>query len=267
MSEKERVWMQFNVGDYVRDTRHLSTLEHGAYFLLIMRYWEDGGLPDNEILLARYAGLTAEQWAQSRDVLAAFFHDGWRHRRIDDEIAKAAAKIEQRKNARRGDGSVTEGRRKRDGRPTDDPRPRVEETITESSSLRSEDSAPAKPTPRSELETVLDTEHARAVIEHRQRLRKPLTARAATLLAQTLARHPNPNAAADEMIERGWQTIKPGWGEDNRARAGPAPSKDSVANAARRRLEAEIGRADESGIDDHQQAVGLLSGNSLRLVG
>jgi uncharacterized protein YdaU (DUF1376 family) len=143
LSEKERVWMQFNVGDYVRDTRHLSTLEHGAYLLLIMRYWEDGGLPDNEALLARYAGLTAEQWAQSRDVLAAFFHDGWHHRRIDDEIAKAAAKIEQRRAARRGDGSVTEARRGSDGKPTDDPRPRVEETITVSSSLRSDEKARA----------------------------------------------------------------------------------------------------------------------------
>lgn len=73
----------------------------------------------------------------------------------------------------------------------------------------------AKATPRSELEKVLDAEHAIAVIEHRQRLRKPMTAHAAKLLAQKLAECPDANAAADTMMERGWQSIKPEWLIDN----------------------------------------------------
>lgn len=84
------------------------------------------------------------------------------------------------------------------------------EPITEpiiSSSLRSDD----RRTPRQELETVLDSEHASDVIEHRQRLRKPLTAKAAKLLARQLAQCPDPNAAADLMIERGWLAVKPDW--------------------------------------------------------
>lgn len=66
-------------------------------------------------------------------------------------------------------------------------------------------------TPREELIQVLDCEHADEVIKHRQRLRKPLTAYAAKLLAKTLAKCHDANAAADMMIENGWQTCKPEW--------------------------------------------------------
>jgi hypothetical protein len=90
---------------------------------------------------------------------------------------------------------------------------------TKSSSLRSEDTR----TPRGELETVLDTERAGAVIDHRKRIGKPLTAHAAKLLADKLARCPDPNFAADEMISNGWQGFKPEWLE-NRA----SPSRQST---------------------------------------
>lgn len=92
-------WMPLNVDDYLSDTHHLSATEHGAYLLLIMLYWKDGGLPEDERMIARHAKLSPEQWGESRDVLAAFFHDGWKHARIDSELARAAEVIEQRRAA------------------------------------------------------------------------------------------------------------------------------------------------------------------------
>lgn len=68
-----------------------------------------------------------------------------------------------------------------------------------------------KRTAREELETVLDAERSEAVIEHRQRIRKPLTAHAAKLLAGKFAQCPDPNAAADAMIANGWQGFDPQW--------------------------------------------------------
>lgn len=68
-----------------------------------------------------------------------------------------------------------------------------------------------KSTPRQQLETVLAPNIAEAVIEHRQRLRKPLTAFAAERLAQRLATFPDPNQAAAFMIEKGWQSIEQDW--------------------------------------------------------
>jgi len=76
-------------------------------------------------------------------------------------------------------------------------------------------------TPREELEAVLDSERAQAVLEHRQRIRKPLTARAARLLAQKLAKAPDPNGAADEMVANGWQGFEVDW-LDRRNRSPPA---------------------------------------------
>lgn len=66
-------------------------------------------------------------------------------------------------------------------------------------------------TPFDELATVLDAERARAVIDHRQRIRAPLTPHAARLLAGKLAEAPDPNAAADMMLLRGWRGFDVNW--------------------------------------------------------
>lgn len=90
-------FMPLFVERYLADTTHLRTLEHGAYFKLILVYWQRGGaLPDDDERLARITGLTARQWAKVRNVLVEFFDvsDGvWRHHRIDAEHAQAAGMI------------------------------------------------------------------------------------------------------------------------------------------------------------------------------
>jgi uncharacterized protein YdaU (DUF1376 family) len=89
-------WMPLNVSDYLRDTTHLSAAEHGAYCLLIMHYWKDGGLPESEDFIRRLTHLSAELWIESRPVLAALFDEGWKHKRIDAELTKAAELISKR---------------------------------------------------------------------------------------------------------------------------------------------------------------------------
>jgi hypothetical protein len=45
-------YMQFYVGDHLAATSDLSTLEQGAYLLLIFNYWQRGGpLPDDDTKL------------------------------------------------------------------------------------------------------------------------------------------------------------------------------------------------------------------------
>lgn len=94
-----RPWMPLYIPDYLADTGHLSTIEHGAYLLLIMHYWQNRGLPSDESRLARICRMTPDEWADARETLAGFFDDQWRHKRIDDELSTAERRYEVRKNA------------------------------------------------------------------------------------------------------------------------------------------------------------------------
>lgn len=84
---------------YLADTRHLSTEEHGAYLLLLFEAWRrpECCLPDNDALLARLAGLSAERWAQIKTtVMALWERDGrkktWSQKRLLKERAYVAQK-------------------------------------------------------------------------------------------------------------------------------------------------------------------------------
>lgn len=96
-------WMPFYWGDYRADTPHLTAAQHGAYMLLIGRYWTSGKpLPDLDDQLARIAAMTTAEWRRHRPVIAEFFQvaDGlWRHGRIEREIAAAAKGYAKRAGA------------------------------------------------------------------------------------------------------------------------------------------------------------------------
>ncbi|MGR9149621.1 YdaU family protein [Rhizobium leguminosarum] len=94
-----RAWMPLHIADYLADTGHLTATEHGAYLLLIMHYWQNGCLPENERIISRIAKLSPEQWEESRDMLAMLFGPGWTHKRIDAELSKADEIIEKRRAA------------------------------------------------------------------------------------------------------------------------------------------------------------------------
>lgn len=106
------LYMAFHPGDYLTDTAHLSTLEHGAYLLLIMNYWQRGEpLPADDKKLRGITRMSAAEWAESRETLLEFFvvRDGaLHHKRIDEELerartksSKARASAEQSHSARK----------------------------------------------------------------------------------------------------------------------------------------------------------------------
>lgn len=81
-------WMPLYVADYLGDTGHLSTVEHGAYMLLIMHYWQNGGLPTEDPKLARICRLSLKEWQKIKDTLSDLFDDNWTHKRVNEELAK-----------------------------------------------------------------------------------------------------------------------------------------------------------------------------------
>jgi hypothetical protein len=66
-------------------------------------------------------------------------------------------------------------------------------------------------TPFMELREALDEPRARAVINHRKQLGKPLKAYDAKLLTVQFSRCPEPNSAADIMISKGWKWFDVNW--------------------------------------------------------
>jgi uncharacterized protein YdaU (DUF1376 family) len=88
--------MPLYVGDYLGDTGHLTTAQHGAYLLLMMHYWRKGELPDDNSQLAKITKLPLRTWCDYRPVLQNFFHDGWKHKRIDAELERMMRVSEKR---------------------------------------------------------------------------------------------------------------------------------------------------------------------------
>ncbi len=117
------VW-PFSIGDYMQDTVTLSTEEHGAYLLLLMAQWSNGGepLPNDPEVLARICRLTKRRWSQkvSPSVLRFFVETatGISHPRIAGDYRRVARKIEtNRVNAARGGRAYSS---RRNQMPTDD---------------------------------------------------------------------------------------------------------------------------------------------------
>ena len=103
MAKKSDVWMPLYVTDYLGDTMHLSTEQHGAYLLLIMAAWKNGGsLPNDDRVLRRITRMEEKAWKESSIELKSFFFEqngSIRHNRIETELKRAKRMTEQRAEA------------------------------------------------------------------------------------------------------------------------------------------------------------------------
>ena len=88
------------LGDYARDTAHLSMLEHGAYRLMLDHYYATGKpLPADMTLLYRICKAASKAERMAVDLIAEQFFpvndDGTRHnQRADEEIRKASGQAD-----------------------------------------------------------------------------------------------------------------------------------------------------------------------------
>lgn len=99
-------YYEHHLGDYAKDTGHLSMLEHGAYRILLDRYYStEAGIPAAQAY--RLARARSEEERQAVDVvLEEFFElvDGvWINGRAEQEIAGAQVRIDAaRQNGKKG---------------------------------------------------------------------------------------------------------------------------------------------------------------------
>ncbi|QRY68182.1 hypothetical protein JVX98_28245 [Ensifer sp. PDNC004] len=117
-----------------------------------------------------------------------------------------------------------------------------------------------------ELMTVLDRDHAQAVIDHRIAMRRRLTPHAAKLLARRFALMPNPNAAADAMIGNGWQGFEPEWLENRKGGRAPPRLPDKPPSPAQK-LRNAIQIAKETGDETGNRRTDQPLDGGLRLIG
>lgn len=104
----ENPLMPFWTDAYLGDTKHLTTIEHGAYLLLLITMWrtKSKSLPDDDRLLARYTGLTARQWQRMKPIIEPFFdveNGVWTQGRLTDEanaVRRYSKKQSDRSKAR-----------------------------------------------------------------------------------------------------------------------------------------------------------------------
>jgi uncharacterized protein YdaU (DUF1376 family) len=213
--------MPLYIADYLADTRRLTLEEHGAYMLLIMEYWRNGGIPADDAKIARILGQNLKDWMRLKPSVQEFFEDGWRHKRIDEELAKNTEISNRRSDAAnkrwKCKSNANASANGHASAYANDMRSQSQSHILDTNVSN----ISADPSPLDVLSECLSEQTARDVIEHRKKLRKPMTARAARELAKSFLAYGNPEAAAAAMIANGWQGFHPTWIENQTNRTGP----------------------------------------------
>jgi uncharacterized protein YdaU (DUF1376 family) len=97
-------YYEHNIGDYRKDTSHLSLLEHGIYRQLIDSYYlsENPLTKDLEKLMRTHSIRSAEEMLSFSNVLSDFFElteEGYIHKRCDQTIAEYHGKSQKARDS------------------------------------------------------------------------------------------------------------------------------------------------------------------------
>lgn len=217
-----------HLGDYARDTAHLSLLEHGVYTLLLDRYYAtEGGIPADQV--HRLARARSEDERAAVDaVLAEFFTltDGvWINARAEVEIDRMQQRMESaRRNGRNG------GRpRKTEAQPEPNPPETRRDTQQKPSgfSLGSENETGSKAlhTPDTSNQKIKNNSTREQVAlpdwlpraawvdwtDHRKRIKAPMSPKAGELCIRDLGKHRtnghDPVTVIEHSIKNGWRGL------------------------------------------------------------
>ncbi len=106
-------YMQLYIADYLADTMHLSTEEHGAYLLLMFNYWQTGrAIPKSR--LPKIARLSNDRWISVESSLKEFFSDNgseWKHDRIERDLEGVRNSLEQKSAAGRASAKARKAKK------------------------------------------------------------------------------------------------------------------------------------------------------------
>lgn len=217
--------------DFIEGTIGMPFELKAAYRLVLdLIYMQGGNLPDDARYISGLLGCTLRKWNSLRGELIAMGKI-----EINGQFLTNKRAVIELETTRKFTEKQAENRSKpnKNNGLKSPPCDHTDTDTDNTSSLRSDvkAQAPEKPSVKSELMKVVDEDHAQAVIEHRKAIKKPMTVRAAQLLAGKFAKCQNPNAAVDMMISSGWQGFEPEWLENRKSstRREPPPKRGETA--------------------------------------
>jgi len=231
------IWYKHYIGDFQRDTSHLTMTERGAYLALIQHYYaNEECLPSDHSMLCRIAGAMTKIEKDAVMVAMGFFEhkpEGLWHKRIEAELEKTdgkrdtnkkiALEREARKRAERLAAQQTDSTNRARN---------VDETLHETSTMSevrhqtsNKNTLPAKAVSivKQSNDMVmlsgidnLPAQVAEDFLKVRKAKRSPLTATALALIEREAVKAGLTTAQAIAIAAaRGWQSFKADWIADN----------------------------------------------------
>jgi uncharacterized protein YdaU (DUF1376 family) len=210
--------MPFYVADHLADTPHLTTEQQGAYLLILMAMWRQGGvLPADDATLARIARSGTAKWLKTKSVIMPMFQqDGGQitQKRLAAELEKAGEKSQKRSHAGKSGAAAKALKKKKaaqanasaNGKHFPEPEPE---------SKRKKQEAPPNGADSLGLELTFPTwwpgEEWAAFVQLRQKLKKPLTDFAIGLMVKDVtawkAKGQDPAAIFQQSLRKSWQDV------------------------------------------------------------
>ncbi len=140
-------YMTWHPADYMADTLHLTTLEHGAYCLLLFNYWMTGK-PLRSDRLHILAKLSTDEWTDVEPTLAEFFeikNGKWVHVRVEDDLKAAYVKVAKASKAGNASALARKARKNGASKKPKEKTPPPETPTDVSTDVETDDGTPAQP--------------------------------------------------------------------------------------------------------------------------
>lgn len=213
-------YMQLYVADYLADTQHLTTEEHGAYLLLLFSYWQTGKALRSD-RLAPVARLSNERWNDVKETLREFFfEDGnqWIHFRVEADLEAVNSKSLKASGAGKASARARAARKheaKQDiSTNVERPHERIvnhtdTDTDTDNKKPVAAKAARVKFDPLTMKPDNVSEQVWAEWAQARSESRKPLTKAMCTAQAKQLAGHGNADEVIRKSIAAGWQGLFP----------------------------------------------------------
>jgi uncharacterized protein YdaU (DUF1376 family) len=224
-------YYKHNIGDYRKDTSHLTLLEHGIYRQLLDSYYLDETPLCNDLakLMRSHSVRSADEQQALQNVLTDFFElteNGYIHKRCDELIAEYHGKSESARNSANA----------RWGNKNKDSKPRQSKRNANALQTQSEGNANHKPvtnnhkpvvktTTKIELPEWLPEKAWVEWVEYRRSTSKPMSQLASTKFLNQLETFVkdgyDPVKLIDLAIASGWRTVYAR--DDAKTKAGSKP--------------------------------------------